>query len=106
MAFELPRGALPDALYWDTEEPYHYVRLQPGPRRIDYVLVGGEDQKSGQADDADEPFKKLEAWARELISALSNETHRWSGQVLDTVDYAGLIGRDPGGKNIYVAMGD
>jgi glycine/D-amino acid oxidase-like deaminating enzyme/nitrite reductase/ring-hydroxylating ferredoxin subunit len=106
MAFELPRGALPDALYWDTEEPYHYVRLQPGPGRIDYVLVGGEDHKSGQADDADERFKKLEAWARELISALGNETHRWSGQVLDTVDYAGFIGRDPGGKNIYVAMGD
>jgi glycine/D-amino acid oxidase-like deaminating enzyme len=34
------------------------------------------------------------------------ETHRWSGQVLDTVDYAGFIGRDPVGKNIYVAMGD
>ena len=106
MAFELPRGALPDALYWDTEEPYHYVRLQPGPGGIEYVLVGGEDHKSGQADDAGERFRKLEAWARELISALGNETHRWSGQVLDTIDYAGFIGRDPGGKNIYVAMGD
>ena len=26
--------------------------------------------------------------------------------MLDTVDYAGFIGRDPGGKNIYAAMGD
>ena len=26
--------------------------------------------------------------------------------MLDTIDYAGFIGRDPGGKNIYVAMGD
>jgi glycine/D-amino acid oxidase-like deaminating enzyme/nitrite reductase/ring-hydroxylating ferredoxin subunit len=77
-----------------------------GPDRTDYVLVGGEDHKSGQADDADDRFRKLEAWARELISALGEETHRWSGQVLDTVDYAGFIGRDPGGKNIYVAMGD
>jgi glycine/D-amino acid oxidase-like deaminating enzyme/nitrite reductase/ring-hydroxylating ferredoxin subunit len=106
MAFEIPRGALPDALYWDTEDPYHYVRLQPGPDRIDYVLVGGEDHKSGQADDADERFRRLETWARELISGLGKETHRWSGQVLDTIDYAGFIGRDPGGSNIYVAMGD
>ncbi|MBR0822955.1 FAD-dependent oxidoreductase [Bradyrhizobium liaoningense] len=106
MAFEIKRGALPDALYWDTEEPYHYVRLQPGPDRTDYVLVGGEDHKSGQADDADERFKRLEVWARKLISALGPETHRWSGQVLDTVDYAGFIGRDPAGKNIYVSMGD
>jgi glycine/D-amino acid oxidase-like deaminating enzyme len=46
------------------------------------------------------------AWARELISELGQETHRWSGQVLDTIDYAGFIGRDPGAKNAYVAMGD
>ena len=106
MTFEIKRGALPDALYWDTEEPYHYVRLQPGPDRVDYVLVGGEDHKSGQADDADERFRRLETWARELVSGLGEETHRWSGQVLDTVDYAGFIGRDPGKNNIYVAMGD
>ena len=30
MALQLPRGKLPDALYWDTLDPYHYVRLQPG----------------------------------------------------------------------------
>ena len=106
ITFEIKRGALADALYWDTEDPYHYVRLQPGPANSDYVLVGGEDHKSGEADDADERFKKLEAWARELISGLGKETHRWSGQVLDTIDYAGFIGRDPGGKHIYVAMGD
>lgn len=106
ITFEIKRGALPDALYWDTEDPYHYVRLQPGPANSDYVLVGGEDHKSGEADDADERFKKLEVWARDLISGLGNETHHWSGQVLDTIDYAGFIGRDPGSKNIYVAMGD
>jgi glycine/D-amino acid oxidase-like deaminating enzyme len=40
------------------------------------------------------------------LQALAKQTHRWSGQVLDTIDYAGFIGRDPGRKNIYVAMGD
>ena len=106
ITFEIQRGALLDALYWDTEDPYHYVRLQPGPSKTDYVMVGSEDHKSGEADDANDSFRKLEDWARGLISGLGKETHRWSGQVLDTVDYAGFIGRDPGGKNIYVAMGD
>ena len=59
ITFEIKRGALPDALYWDTEDPYHYVRLQPGPSKTDYLLVGGEDHKSGEADDADERFRKL-----------------------------------------------
>ena len=36
----------------------------------------------------------------------AREPHSWSGQVLDTIDYAGFIGRDPGGENIYVAMGN
>jgi glycine/D-amino acid oxidase-like deaminating enzyme/nitrite reductase/ring-hydroxylating ferredoxin subunit len=106
MAFAIKAGALPDALYWDTEDPYHYVRIQPGVRSKDYVIVGGEDHKTGEADDAEKRFGRLEDWARELIPALENITHRWSGQVLDTIDYAGFIGRNPGSKHIYVATGD
>ena len=31
MCFTVPKDALPDALYWDTMDPYHYVRQHPGP---------------------------------------------------------------------------
>jgi glycine/D-amino acid oxidase-like deaminating enzyme/nitrite reductase/ring-hydroxylating ferredoxin subunit len=106
MAFEIKAGTLPDALYWDTLDPYHYVRLQPGSHQKDHVIVGGGDHKSGEADDAGERFDALEAWARNLIPKLGRETHRWSGQVLDTIDYAAFIGRNPGNKNIYVHTGD
>jgi glycine/D-amino acid oxidase-like deaminating enzyme/nitrite reductase/ring-hydroxylating ferredoxin subunit len=105
MGFSIKRGAIPDALYWDTEEPYHYVRMQPG-RGKDTVLVGGEDHKSGEADDAGRRFRKLETWARNKIPELGAITHRWSGQVLDTIDYAGFIGKNPGSELIYVATGD
>ena len=96
IGFAIDRGALPDALYWDTEEPYHYVRLQPGDNGMDFVLVGGEDHKSGEADDADNRFERLEQWARGKMPMLKDVTHRWSGQVLDTIDYAGFIGKNPG----------
>ena len=106
MAFEITTGALPDALYWDTLDPYHYVRVQPGDKQKDHVIVGGADHKNGEADNAAERFKALEAWARNLIPKLGLETHRWSGQLLDTIDYAAFIGRNPGNQNIYVHTGD
>ena len=51
---------MPDALYWDTLDPYHYVRLQPGPGNHDYLIVGGADHKTGEADDAWARFDGIE----------------------------------------------
>jgi glycine/D-amino acid oxidase-like deaminating enzyme/nitrite reductase/ring-hydroxylating ferredoxin subunit len=106
MSFAVPRGALADALYWDTLDPYHYVRLQPGPDDTDYVIVGGADHKTGEADDADVRFDGLAAWMRNLMPNLGRETHRWSGQVLEPFDYAGFIGLNPGNEKAYIATGD
>jgi glycine/D-amino acid oxidase-like deaminating enzyme/nitrite reductase/ring-hydroxylating ferredoxin subunit len=106
MAFTIPRGAMKDGLYWDTLDPYHYVRLQPGPGSTDYLIVGGADHKTGEADDAWVRFEGLESWIRGLVPAVGRETHRWSGQIMDTIDYTGFIGRNPGSKNVYVATGD
>ena len=106
MAFTLPRGALPDALYWDTGDPYHYVRLNPGPGSVDYLIAGGADHRSGQANDGDVRFEAIEAWIRSLVPELGREASRWSGQVLDTIDYCGFIGLNPGSKSTYVVTGD
>jgi glycine/D-amino acid oxidase-like deaminating enzyme/nitrite reductase/ring-hydroxylating ferredoxin subunit len=105
MAFEISPDALADALYWDTAEPYHYVRLQSGDDGC-YLIVGGEDHKTGSADDAPARFATLEAWMRQRVPSLGRETHRWSGQVMEPIDHSGFIGRNPGDRNIYVATGD
>ena len=106
MAFSIARDALPDALYWDMADPYHYVRLHPGSGKGDYLIAGGEDHKSGEADDGDERFGKLEAWMRKLVPELGKEVHRWSGQVMTTLDHCGYIGRDPHDERVFVATGD
>jgi glycine/D-amino acid oxidase-like deaminating enzyme/nitrite reductase/ring-hydroxylating ferredoxin subunit len=115
IAARVPRDSIDHCLYWDTAEPYHYVRLQPwrcfddvpSDRNCDLLIVGGEDHKTGQADDAEERFERLESWARGNFPVLGEVVHRWSGQVLETLDGLAYIGRDPAGEeNVYVATGD
>jgi len=106
IAGKLPHGSLPDALYWDTLEAYHYVRLQPLSDTHDAVIVGGEDYKSGEEDDGERRFAKLEAWARARLPQMQEITHRWSGQVLEPADYCGFIGRNPGNEHVYIVSGD
>jgi hypothetical protein len=43
---------------------------------------------------------------RNLLSDLGGELHRWSGQIQDTIDFAGFIGRNPGSRRTYVVTGD
>ena len=106
VAATLPRGSLPDALYWDTLDAYHYVRLQPHSERSDIVIIGGEDHKSGEADDGEARFAALEKWARERLPKMGKVTHQWSGQVMESVDYVGLIGRNSGDQRRYIVTGN
>lgn len=106
VALEVPAGNVPHALYWDTEDPYHYVRVQPGENGLDLLIVGGEDHKTGQADDQAERWGRLIGWTRQRVPSAGEVKHRWSGQVFETPDGLGLIGRAPWGKNLYVITGD
>ena len=104
----IPRGSVPTALYWDTGDPYHYVRLQKGEDGVDILIVGGEDHKTGQEDDAPKRFRALEEWTRARFPMVERVEYAWSGQVLEPVDFLGFVGRNPGddGKNTYIATGD
>jgi len=107
IAGKVPRGSVFDALYWDTLDPYHYVRLQPeSGTDEDWLIVGGEDHKSGTTDDAEPRLQRLEAWARSHVPEFGPVEHRWSGQVMEPVDFAPYIGRNHGNKQVYVATGD
>jgi len=105
---QVPRDSVPLALYWDTGDPYHYVRVQPGvDGDHDLLIVGGEDHKSGQADDIAHRHGRLEAWARERFPSMGDVVYRWGGQVMETVDGLAFIGRNPmDDDNVYVVTGD
>lgn len=96
------RKPLPYGLYWDTEDPYHYLRMHEAVSGH-LCIVGGEDHKVGQ-DDAEAAFERLEAWTRSRLDVVSLE-YRWSGQILEPSDGLAYIGRNSASRNIYVGTG-
>ena len=103
---KIPRGSVTTALFWDMEDPYHYVRLQPFDGESDMLLIGGEDHKAGQATDQKERHSRLESWGRERFE-FGEIAYRWSGMTMETVDGGAFIGRNPlDHPNVYLATGD
>jgi len=107
VAARVPRGAVAPALYYDTASPYHYVRRHPdGAEGGDLLIVGGEDHKTGQADDAEARWAALETWTRERFPSAREFVARWSGQVLEPADGVAFIGPDTKGSPVFIATGD
>ena len=106
IAGRVPRGSVPDALVWDTYEAYHYVRIQEFDDHEDMLIVGGEDHRSGEANDAGARFARLAEWTRKRYPGFGEVEHSWSGQVLEPVDFLPFSGSNPGSRNVYVHTGD
>ena len=103
---QVPKRSVTRALYWDTPDPYHYVRLQ-SDKANDILIVGGEDHKTGQENDGAERFARLEQWTRERFPQVGEVEFRWSGQVMEPVDGIAFIGRNPlDSDNVFIATGD
>jgi glycine/D-amino acid oxidase-like deaminating enzyme/nitrite reductase/ring-hydroxylating ferredoxin subunit len=90
VAGRVPVGTVPDALWWDTADPYHYLRLEPQGDH-DVVIFGGEDHKTGQTSDTESCHRRLEAYLQAQVPGVQL-THRWSGQVIETPDGLPYVG--------------
>jgi glycine/D-amino acid oxidase-like deaminating enzyme/nitrite reductase/ring-hydroxylating ferredoxin subunit len=91
VAGHAPAGRVPDALFWDTGNPYRYLRIER-LRDRDLVIYGGEDHKTGQVSKTKACYEHLEQALAESVPEISF-THRWSGQVIETPDGLPYIGR-------------
>jgi glycine/D-amino acid oxidase-like deaminating enzyme/nitrite reductase/ring-hydroxylating ferredoxin subunit len=87
----IPSGLIPEGSYWDTAEPYHYLRVHPG-NGFDYAIHGGEDHKTGQVTDTVAAYQRLEAHLRRFAPTAEIDA-RWSGQVIETTDGLPFIGK-------------
>lgn len=84
---------LPEGLWWDTGEPYHYLR------RIDArtIMIGGEDEflPRPQGQQRRQPHQGLEDFVRGWLPGAFAVTHRWSGTLYYSPDELPLVGTDP-----------
>ena len=103
----VPRGSVTRALFWDTPDPYHYVRIESLTDGRDFLISGGEDHKTGQKDDANVRFAALERWTRTRFPMMKEIEFRWSGEVMEPFDGLAFIGRNPlDHENVFIATGD
>jgi glycine/D-amino acid oxidase-like deaminating enzyme/nitrite reductase/ring-hydroxylating ferredoxin subunit len=107
VGFRIPKGSVKKALFWDTDDPYHYVRISPSENdeASDILIVGGEDHKTGQEEHPEKCFKRLEEWTRARFPMILNTLYRWSAQVMEPVDGLAFIGHNPLEKNVYIITG-
>jgi glycine/D-amino acid oxidase-like deaminating enzyme/nitrite reductase/ring-hydroxylating ferredoxin subunit len=107
IGMKIRTGTVPRAQFWDTLDPYHYVRIAADlDEQHQLLIVGGEDHKTGQADDGAQRHERLVQWTRERFPVLGEPLHRWSGQVMEPVDGLAFIGRNPGDRHVFIATGD
>ena len=95
------KGRVDDALFWDTADPYHYLRIDPR-RDHDVVIFGGEDHKTGQEADTCSRYERLGRALAALVPSV-DLFHRWSGQVIETPDGLPYIGETA--ERQFVATG-
>ncbi|MFN0062750.1 MAG: NAD(P)/FAD-dependent oxidoreductase [Myxococcaceae bacterium] len=97
------RAKFPEGLFWDLEDPYHYIRGYQRPTG-NLLIVGGEDHKVGQNRNTSDCFRRLEEYARGHFGN-GNIEYRWSGQIIEPADGLPFIGKNSGSKHVYVATG-
>lgn len=95
------RNDIPDALFWDTSDPYHYTRwaASDDPKLL---IIGGADHRTGEQRATEASFAKLEQYVRERYDVESVE-FRWSHEVYESADGLPYIGRVPGQQKQFTA---
>ena len=106
IAARVPAGSVPDALYWDDADPYTYIRIQQGEGH-DWLIVGGEDYKTGHQHDDEARLNRIAQWTRQRFPMVQSVDYRWSGQVLEPNDGMAFTGPNPdGAENVYLHTAD
>lgn len=101
IALPVDAPSAPRALLWGDGDPYPYVRAHALDGTT-YLIVGGQDHKTGEVRDPEAAWASLESWARARFP-VREASARWSGQILEPTDGLPYIGRH--GEGVWIATG-
>ncbi len=103
IAVKLNDDSYPDALLYDLQDPYHYIRTHVIDRQK-LLLVGGNDHKTGHGD-PEQAIAGLEAYTRKYYNVESVK-YSWSSQYYIPADGLPYTGQMPlMADGIYCATG-
>jgi len=102
---EMDSGDLPEALYQDMHNPYHYFRVDR-MKGHDRLIMGGEDHRRELKIDPNKNFKALESSMRDRLKYIEFKTKlRWHWGIIEPIDGLPFIGETKADPHQYVATG-
>jgi len=102
---QMTPGILPEAMYQDEHNPYHYFRVDAMDGH-DRLIMGGEDHRRELKIDPEKSFKALEEYMRDRLHNIEfKETMRWHWGIIEPVDGLPFIGPIKSDAHQYVATG-
>lgn len=91
MELEMSKDSLPEATFENTENPYHYFRVDR--LAFDRVIIGGESHRKDIPVSKNTDFAALEAYITKIFPHLSYKVvTRWQGATLEPIDGLAFIG--------------
>ncbi len=89
---EMAKNVIPEALYLDMQNPYHYFRID-SYEHFDRMIVGGEDHRKDIKVNPEKCFGGLQEYIKTVLEGTTyNILREWRGNILESVDGLPFIG--------------
>jgi glycine/D-amino acid oxidase-like deaminating enzyme len=87
------KGLLPEGIYLDDINPYHYLRVDRGVHE-DRLIVGGEDHRDEIPISREKNYEALYRYIEKYFPQVTYRTvTKWYGPILESIDGIAFIGR-------------
>ncbi len=105
LELRIPAGYMPEGLYIDDMDPYHYIRIDAFDNHY-RMIVGGEDHRKVLGLDPQKCYSALEEYVKKNLPHLKYEiVTKWFGPIIETLDGLAYIGNADHNKNMFYATG-